>query len=323
VSIQDYHQLFLDYLEDTVKLKEPENLYEPELYILQLGGKRLRPILTLIAAEAFGSKPLEALPAALAVEVFHNFTLLHDDIMDQAAIRRGKPTVHKKWNVNTGILSGDVMLIDAYRFFEVYEPEIFKNLVQLFSKTAVEVCEGQQYDMDFESRNDVTLDAYLHMIKYKTSVLVAAALQMGAIISGASTEEQKNIYNFGISLGLAFQLQDDYLDTFGDQKTFGKKIGGDILENKKTWLFLKAKELTDSVDTDKLSKLYSENLITPEAKIAAVQKIFRKYQVDDLIKQEINKYSNKALILLENMPIKDAQKKLLEKLVIQLKERQK
>ncbi len=323
MSIQDYHQLFLDYLEDTVKLKEPENLYEPELYILQLGGKRLRPILTLIAAEAFGSKPLEALPAALAVEVFHNFTLLHDDIMDQAAIRRGKPTVHKKWNVNTGILSGDVMLIDAYRFFEVYEPEIFKNLVQLFSKTAVEVCEGQQYDMDFESRNDVTLDAYLHMIKYKTSVLVAAALQMGAIISGASTEEQKNIYNFGISLGLAFQLQDDYLDTFGDQKTFGKKIGGDILENKKTWLFLKAKELTDSVDTDKLSKLYSENLITPEAKIAAVQKIFRKYQVDDLIKQEINKYSNKALILLENMPIKDAQKKLLEKLVIQLKERQK
>jgi geranylgeranyl diphosphate synthase type II len=323
VSIQDYHQLFLDYLEDTVKLKEPENLYEPELYILQLGGKRLRPILTLVAAEAFGSKPLEALPAALAVEVFHNFTLLHDDIMDQAAIRRGKPTVHKKWNVNTGILSGDVMLIDAYRFFEVYEPEIFKNLVQLFSKTAVEVCEGQQYDMDFESRNDVTLDAYLHMIKYKTSVLVAAALQMGAIISGASTEEQKNIYNFGISLGLAFQLQDDYLDTFGDQKTFGKKIGGDILENKKTWLFLKAKELTDSVDTDKLSKLYSENLITPEAKIAAVQKIFRKYQVDDLIKQEINKYSNKALILLENMPIKDAQKKLLEKLVIQLKERQK
>ncbi|MCL4144881.1 UNVERIFIED_CONTAM: hypothetical protein GTU68_063636, partial [Idotea baltica] len=202
----------------------------------------MRPILTLMASDIFSADYKKAMPAALAVEVFHNFTLIHDDIMDDAPLRRGKKTVHEKWDINTGILSGDAMLILAYQFFEDYEPATFQKLAKLFSKTALEVCDGQQLDVDFETRNDVTIPEYINMIRLKTSVLVAAALQMGAIVAETSEENERLIYNFGLNLGLAFQLQDDYLDTFGDPETFGKLIGGDIIENKKTFLYLKCLE---------------------------------------------------------------------------------
>ena len=208
----------------------------PINYILQLGGKRLRPVLTLMTADIFDADYKKALDAALSVEIFHNFSLVHDDIMDDAPLRRGQQTVHEKWDLNTGILSGDAMLIMAYQLFENYEPKTFQDLAKLFSKTALEVCEGQQYDVDFETRDDVTIPEYLKMIEYKTAVLVGAAMKMGAIVANASKSDQEDIYSFGRLLGIAFQLQDDYLDAFGDPKTFGKQVGGDIIENKKTYL---------------------------------------------------------------------------------------
>jgi geranylgeranyl diphosphate synthase type II len=216
LPINQYQEQFVAYLQSQKKDKEPKNLYEPIDYILQLGGKRMRPVLTLMSTEVFDADYKKALPAALAVEVFHNFSLVHDDIMDDAPLRRGKITVHEKWNINTGILSGDAMLILAYQHFEKYQPKIFRKLAKLFSKTALEVCEGQQYDVDFETRDDVTIPEYLKMIEYKTAVLVAAAMKMGAIIAETSKENANLIYDFGLNLGLAFQLQDDYLDAFGD-----------------------------------------------------------------------------------------------------------
>ena len=208
-GIEFYRDEFISYLEKKVKTKEPKNLYEPISYILGLGGKRLRPVLSLLTAELFNGDYKNVLDAALAVEVFHNFSLVHDDIMDDAPLRRGKITVHEKWDINTGILSGDAMLINSYQFFERYEGDTFKELVQLFSKTAIEVCEGQQYDVDFETRDDVTIPEYLKMIEYKTAVLVAAAMKMGAIIADTSQENQNLVYQFGRNLGIAFQLQDD------------------------------------------------------------------------------------------------------------------
>lgn len=321
MTIQDYTNLFLDFLQANNSNKEPKNLYKPVAYILQLGGKRLRPLLTLISADAFGTHPKKALHAALAVEVFHNFTLLHDDIMDQAPIRRGKPTVHEKWDINTGILSGDVMLINSYQYLEKYKPKTHRKLTAIFSQTAVEVCEGQQYDMDFETRNNVTLPQYMKMIEYKTSVLVAGALQMGAIIAKASKQEQKKIYNFGISLGLAFQLQDDYLDTFGEVALFGKKIGGDILENKKTWLYIKALELTTESDRNILQSIYHQKAVSESDKIEKVKRFFKKYKIEKLIKKEIKAYTKKALSQLERIALKDKPKQILINLVSSLEKR--
>ena len=225
-SIEEYQNSFIEYLESSLPNKSPENLYKPAKYILKLGGKRIRPILTLISSEVFEGEFKDALPAALAIEVFHNFSLVHDDIMDEAPLRRGKETVHHKWDLNTGILSGDALLILAYQLFENYEPKKFSELAKLFSTTALQVCEGQQYDVDFEN---------LNMIRLKTSVLVAAALKMGAIVAESSEKNANLLYEYGLNLGLAFQLQDDYLDTFGNPETFGKQVGGDIIENKKTY----------------------------------------------------------------------------------------
>ena len=322
MNIADYKTLFLDYLQSKNNVKEPKNLYQPVNYILQLGGKRLRPIFVLISAEAFGGNAKEALDAAMAIEVFHNFTLLHDDIMDDAPIRRGKATVHKKWDVNTGILSGDVMMIDSYRFLESYAPNTFKKLSMLFSKTAIEVCEGQQYDIDFETRNDVVLDEYLKMIKLKTSVLIGAALQMGAIISKATLKEQEKIYDFGIATGMAFQLQDDYLDTFGSKESFGKRIGGDILERKKTWLFIKTLEKASDQDRKKLVAIYSYLGKSNSSDVTEVKELFKKYEVDRLLKDQIQLYSDKALFLLDELNLEIEQKTLLKELVMSLKTRE-
>ena len=319
-SIDSYKQDFVSYLNKKIALKEPENLYEPIHYILQIGGKRLRPVLTLMTCELFGGDAEKANDAALAVEVFHNFTLIHDDIMDSAPIRRGQETVHKKWDVNTGILSGDAMMVMAYQCFENYEPSVFKELMILFSKTALEVCEGQQLDVDFESRNDVTIDDYIKMITNKTSVLVAAAMKMGAIIAESDVQETQKIYDFGLNLGIAFQLQDDYLDTFGNAAEFGKQIGGDICENKKTFLYLKALEVCDLEDKQQLISLYKSKQ-NQKNKISEVTHIFNKNKVAELTEKEMEQYSNKAFNILEDIGIPYENKAILKNFGMNLMKR--
>lgn len=312
LDILHYQQEFLKYLESKNWIQGPKNLYEPIDYILKLGGKRIRPVLTLMAADIFAKDYKKALPAALAVEVFHNFTLVHDDIMDDAPLRRGKPTVHEKWDISTGILSGDAMLILAYKYFENYEPIVFQKLAKLFSKTALEVCDGQQLDVDFETRNDVTIDEYINMIRLKTSVLVAAALKMGAIVAQTEDENANLIYDFGLNLGLAFQLQDDYLDTFGDPETFGKQIGGDIIENKKTYLYLKALEVADEEHRNKLAYFYRQKLKDNSFKIPEVTRIFKMNNIPLLMKEEIANYTEKAFDTLSKMDISEENKQNLK-----------
>ncbi len=292
--------------------KEPRNLYEPIRYILALGGKRLRPVLTLMSAEIFGADYKRALAAATAVEVFHNFSLIHDDIMDDAPLRRGNETVHEKWNINTGILSGDAMLILAYQYFEEYEPKTFRDLAQLFSKTALEVCEGQQYDMDFETRDDVTIPEYLKMIEYKTAVLVGAAMKMGAIVAQTSEENANSIYDFGLNLGIAFQLQDDYLDAFGNPETFGKQLGGDIIENKKTYLYLRALEFASANEKEQLLHLFSIQPSDNTDKINSVKHIFNQTGASAATQKAIEDYTFKALDTLEKMNISPDKKGMLK-----------
>jgi geranylgeranyl diphosphate synthase type II len=309
-SVSAYQSFFVAYLENQIILKEPRNLYDPIQYILSLGGKRMRPVLTLMSAEIFDISYEKALPAAMAVEVFHNFSLVHDDIMDAAPLRRGNVTVHEKWDTNTGILSGDAMLILAYQYFEKYEPKIFRKLAKLFSKTALEVCEGQQWDVDFETRTDVTIPEYLKMIEFKTAVLVAAAMKMGAIIAKTSKTNAKLIYEFGLNLGIAFQLQDDYLDAFGDPATFGKQLGGDIIENKKTFLFLKAMEFSNATLQARLLYLFTEYADNVEAKIEEVKQIFNESGASQATQDAIKEFTQNAFETLEKMNI-DADKKAL------------
>jgi len=310
LELQEYKSVFLDYLAKEVienkKFGQPANLYDPIHYILQLGGKRLRPVLTMMGCDIFSRSYQASLDAALAIEMFHNFTLMHDDIMDKASIRRGKTTVHKKWDINTGILSGDALMILAYQFFENYQGDTFKKIVSLFNKTAIEVCEGQQFDIDFETNMHVSLSDYKKMIGYKTAVLVAASLKMGAIIGKATDREADLIYNFGYNLGMAFQLQDDYLDTFGSDD-FGKKIGGDILENKKTFLVIKMFELASLEDRLEIEKLYSIKEGNKD-KVEKITNYFEKYKIDGFIKTEIKDYTQKALADCEKLEISDKYK---------------
>lgn len=310
-TISQYQDFFISYLKNQNIHKEPENLYEPIEYILGLGGKRMRPVLTLMAAEVFDANYKIALPAAMAVEVFHNFSLVHDDIMDDAPLRRGEVTVHEKWNINTGILSGDAMLILAYQYFEQYEPNVFVALAKLFSKTALEVCEGQQWDVDFETRKDVTIPEYLKMIEYKTAVLVAAAMKMGAIVANTTEKEADLIYDFGLNLGLAFQLQDDYLDAFGDPETFGKQVGGDIIENKKTYLYLKALEFADLNDKQQLLELFESEIEDNSVKIEQAKTIFIASGADKITQEAIEEYTLKAFSTLDKMNIDNDKKEIL------------
>jgi geranylgeranyl diphosphate synthase type II len=316
-----YTNLFKKRLQEIIATKEPANLYDPVNYIMTLGGKRIRPSLALMSCHLFGSDPSKALDAAMAVEMFHNFTLIHDDIMDRADIRRGKATVHKKWDLNTGILSGDVLLILSYEQLESYPAEIYKELMQIFNKTAIEVCEGQQMDMDFELRTDVRDHEYFKMIRYKTAVLLGCALQMGAKIAGAGVDDQKAIYDFGVNLGTAFQLQDDYLDSFGGAD-FGKRIGGDILEAKKTFLYLKTLEQAEPEDRKTFLKIYEEPLQLPaegssvegklaDERIELVKTLFKKYGADELLQKEIKDYTSKALQNVEELSLDEKGKGLL------------
>ncbi len=310
-AISHYQELISEYFSELHLAKEPKNLYEPIEYILALGGKRMRPILTLMATEVFDVDCKKAIPAATAIEVFHNFSLVHDDIMDDAPLRRGNETVHEKWDINTGILSGDAMLILAYQHFEEYEPKIFRALAKLFSKTALEVCEGQQYDVDFETRDDVTIPEYLKMIEYKTAVLVAAAMKMGAIVAETSEENANLIYDFGLSLGTAFQLQDDYLDAFGDPETFGKQVGGDIIENKKTYLYLKAIQFAEADEKEQLLHLFSIHPSDNSEKINSVKELFNQTGASDATQKAIQNYTFKAFETLEKMNISNDKKVML------------
>ncbi len=310
-SISYYQEVITNHFSSLKINQEPRNLYEPIKYILSLGGKRIRPVLTLMSAEIFNCNYEKALSAATAVEVFHNFSLIHDDIMDDAPLRRGNETVHEKWNINTGILSGDAMLILAYQYFEQYEPNIFRELAKLFSKTALEVCEGQQWDIDFETRDDVTIPEYIKMIEFKTAVLVAAAMKMGAIVAETSNENAELIYNFGLNLGIAFQLQDDYLDAFGDPETFGKQVGGDIIENKKTYLYLKAIEFATIDIKEQLLHLFSIQPKENTDKINSVKEIFNSSGASKATLQAIKEYTEKAFETLEKMKIEEDKKKIL------------
>lgn len=311
-AISHYQDIVTAHFNSLVLKEEPKNLYEPIKYILSLGGKRLRPVLTLMATEVFDVDCKKALAAATAVEVFHNFSLIHDDIMDAAPLRRGNETVHEKWNVNTGILSGDAMLILAYQHFEEYEPKIFSELAKLFSKTALEVCEGQQYDVDFETRDDVTIPEYLKMIQFKTAVLVGAAMKMGAIVAQTIQENADSIYDFGLNLGLAFQLQDDYLDAFGNPETFGKQVGGDIIENKKTYLYLKAIEFASPDTQAQLKHLFSVQLEDNANKIESVKEIFNATGATTATKEAIEYYTLKALKILDGMNISEDKRAILK-----------
>ena len=282
--------------------REPKGLYAPIAYTMAAGGKRVRPQLAMIACGIFGGNEQEVAPAAMALEVFHNFTLLHDDVMDKAEVRRGRPTVHIQWNENTAILSGDQMMIEAYKLLAEVPADKLHKVLRLFNKMATEICEGQQYDVDFESQDDVSIEAYLHMIRLKTSVLLATALQIGAYMAGADEQQQDALYQFGINVGLAFQIQDDILDVWGDPKTFGKAVGGDISCNKKTYVYLTAQQLADDELTEELRQWYGSVLDDNTDKIAAVKGLFDQLNVRAACEAVVQDYTQKALQILETLP---------------------
>ena len=286
--------------------REPYGLYEPIEYTLAAGGKRVRPQLAMIASQMFGGKEEEVLPVALALEVFHNFTLLHDDVMDKAQVRRGRATVHVKWNENTAILSGDQMIIEAYKLLAEVPADKLAKVLKMFNQMGTEICEGQQYDVDFESQEEVSIEEYLKMIRLKTAVLLANALKMGAYIAGAKDEQQEMLYEFGIHIGLAFQIQDDILDVWGNPETFGKAVGGDISCNKKTFVYLEAKgRLGDEARGDEAMRLeewYSHVLEDNTEKIAAVKDIFEQLGVRERCEKVVEEYTQVALDILEKLP---------------------
>lgn len=301
----------VNYLETEAKSigqTAPFNLYQPIEYTLNMGGKRLRPVMVLLAAELFGGKAEEAMHTAFAVEIFHNFTLLHDDIMDNADMRRNKASVHKKYNENIAILSGDAMSIMAYRYLLKTKLEKQSEILSLFTETAIEVCEGQQYDMDFETRLDVTVDEYLKMIRLKTAVLLACSFKMGALAANATNEDAAYIYDFGINLGLAFQLQDDLLDVYADQEKFGKRIGGDIIANKKTFLLINALERATKDDKNDLLNWLQKTDFDESEKIAAVKKIYMNTGVKQVSEDAITAYYNKAVESLKHISIDESKK---------------
>lgn len=316
--VSTYYSDFMAYMEANTFDKAPNGLYKPVDYIMQLGGKRLRPILVLMGHRLFHDTHEPALPLALAVEVFHNFSLVHDDIMDDAPLRRGKPTVHELYDVNTGILSGDVMLIKCYEFLLKAPAALIPALVQTFNEVAIKVCEGQQYDMDFEIRDDVTIPAYLKMIEYKTAALIEGSLSLGAILAEAGPDNCHHLALFGRNIGLAFQMQDDILDTFGDPAKFGKKVGGDILNNKKTYLLLKAQELATSEDRVALAHWMSKKEFDEAEKVNGVTELFRKYKVLELATEQMQSYQDQAFKHLEKVEVSAERKQELTDLAHEL-----
>jgi geranylgeranyl diphosphate synthase type II len=296
----------------------PAELYEPVFYSLENGGKRIRPVLLLMGLNLFSDELEKGIPTAMAVEIFHNFTLLHDDIMDNSSQRRNKPTVHKKWGANTAILSGDAMMIMAYHFLDKSPENCLRSLMKVFNKAALEVCEGQQFDMNFESFPSVTEEDYLEMIRLKTSVLLAASLQLGSIIGNADPQDQESLYRFGLNLGLAFQLQDDYLDTYGDETVFGKRIGNDILANKKTFLLVKALEFSTGQLREELDFWLRADKFDEKEKIKAVTSVYDQLSLAEMTKKKITYFHQQSLKNLKNVKVSDDRKKALSDLAEQL-----
>ncbi len=317
-SFEQLLQQFEDYFGKRHFPDQPSTLYDPAQYILGIGGKRVRPVLCLMGNELFDEIHPDAWSVAVSVELFHNFSLIHDDIMDQAPLRRGKDTVHHKYGVNTAILAGDAMLIMAYDYLYKISSENLKTVLGLFNKTALQVSEGQQLDMDFEKRTTVSLQEYMHMIELKTSVLLASSLEMGAVIGGASERNAKHLYEFGRNLGIAFQIQDDYLDAFGDPAKFGKQVGGDILSNKKTFLMIHAQETADAAAKERLMLLQEQN---PSDKVEQVLSIFREASVDEWALELKNSYLEKALHHLEEVAVTASRKDALRQLAAFLVQR--
>lgn len=318
-TVVELQTLFKNYLAENQFNKQPQGLYEPINYILNLGGKRLRPVLLLMGCNLFNKEVTQALPASYAIEIFHNFSLLHDDIMDEAPLRRGHPTVHIKYDQNTGILSGDVMLVYSYEYLlQIKDKVNIPTIIQIFNKVAIEVCEGQQHDMDFESRNDVTIPEYLKMIEQKTAALIAGGLKMGALIGGASETDADHLYEFGRNIGIAFQLQDDILDTYGDPEKFGKKVGGDIVQNKKTFLVLKTMEVGNEEQRSHLVKLMVTETKDELSKIEEVKSIFNSLQIRQLSETLMEEYLAKAFDHLNKVKVAPKRKLILENLANQL-----
>lgn len=292
--------------------RKPESLYEPIKYVLSMGGKRIRPVLMLMSYNLYKEDPERILMQAVALETYHNYTLLHDDLMDNADMRRGKTTVHKKWDANTAILSGDSMLVVAYQRMAQCPQDKLKEVIDLFTETALEIGDGQQYDMDFETRTDVTEDEYIEMIRLKTSVLLACAMKIGAILAGAPTEDADNLYKFGEQMGLAFQLQDDLLDVYGDPKVFGKEIGGDITCNKKTYMLINAYNRANAEQRAELLKWISAKDFDRKEKVAAVTRLYNEIGIRQLCEEKINFYFEEAKKYLAKVNVSDERKSILK-----------
>ncbi|MCB9033315.1 MAG: polyprenyl synthetase family protein [Chitinophagales bacterium] len=313
--IDDLRSVFLDYLQAQQLPTTPNELYEPNTYFLNIGGKRLRPILLLLANQLYKGNVNDALPAALAIEYFHNFTLIHDDVMDDAPLRRNQQTVHEKYNINTAILSGDVLLIKAYELLSKIDNEKLTLVFKIFNQTAIEVCEGQQYDINFETQTVVTEADYIYMITLKTSVLIAAAMQIGALLGNATTEDANLLYDYALNLGIAFQIQDDILDCYGDNKQVGKQIGGDIIQNKKTLLMIKALADSSIKDDSELSDILLSNTINNDDKINQVLTIFECYNIKAKVIKTRDSYIAKAKTNLAQLNLDNTNKAILESLI--------
>lgn len=318
MTIKDITQIVNDGINNLPYERSPKTLYEPIIYTMSQGGKRIRPVLTLLSYYLFKNDIHEALPCAMGLEMYHNYTLLHDDLMDNADMRRGNMTVHKKWDANTAILSGDSMLVLSYHLMSKCPQHLLPQILNVFTITALEIGEGQQYDMDFEKRIDVTEDEYIEMIRLKTSVLLACAAKIGAILGGASDEEQAHAYLFGEQLGLAFQLQDDFLDVYGDEKIFGKKIGGDITSNKKTYMLIKALERAEGEYKQQLEYWIQAQEFDRNEKVNAVTEIYTQLGIDKLAKEKIDKYFSSALYHLDSICVPAERKKELLSFVQQM-----
>ncbi|WP_421939214.1 polyprenyl synthetase family protein [Pedobacter sp.] len=305
-------QQILDTAIQNLKFPEqPKQLYEPISYIINLGGKRVRPLLVLLGTELFGENAKEAIHAAMAIEVFHNFTLVHDDIMDNAPLRRGKATVHEKWSTNTAILSGDVMMVEANKNLAKVNPVFLKDVLDTFNETAQGVCEGQQLDMEFEARNDVSIEEYINMIRLKTAVLLGGALKLGAIIAGASKTDADLLYQFGENIGIAFQLQDDILDVYADPEKFGKQVGGDIIANKKTFLLLEALTLAQDENKAILEEWLTKERFDPQEKVAAIKAVYSNLNIQDIARTSMDAYLQKALAVFDQIQVEDSAKENL------------
>ena len=310
-GFKDHINLIENYIGELLKGLNDNPVYDPVKYFLKLPSKRVRPLLTIISSSLYNNDNEYSLPAAISNEIFHNFTLVHDDVMDSSSIRRGKDTVHVKWNLNQAILSGDVMQILAYKCLESYDSKTQKKLIKAFNDTAIKVCEGQQLDIEFESQNNLKFDDYIQMISYKTAVLLASSLKMGGIINNATETDLKSLYQIGLNMGTAFQIQDDYLDLFGDQNIIGKKIGGDIIKNKKTVMYHLYKENSSIEDSDILDEIDNDSNIQNDQKVSNIKKLFEENEIDLKTRELVKKYTSKTDEYINALMIDTSKKKYL------------